>query len=337
VRALAERDAAALLAVMAELAALDDADPFPAEFIGTLVRLLHSDEGAYSELDRGGRRFLRGAWWGHGMGLTPPGDDNPADPYWRLRHSHPICSYRERTDEWTTTHMVADFASLRDFRRTAIWDELYRDLPVTDWIDVGLRPTGAQTRVFLFIRARGAFDERDRLMLELLQPHLQARMDRVRAASAAADSVASLEERATDDPCHVVLCSPGGAIEFASAQSRRLLAEHAVCSNGRLSATVVATLARRRTFVTSETNGKRLSLRGARSGSLIVLLLSEQDVRIERLTVRQRAILERVARGETDVEVAGALGIAPATVNKHLEQIYVRLGVHTRTAAAAIL
>jgi len=63
---------------------------------------------------------------------------------------------------------------------------------------------------------------------------------------------------------------------------------------------------------------------------------SEEDLRLDRLTRRQRTILEHLTRGETDTQIAGALGIAPSTVNKHLEQIYRRLGVHTRTAAAAV-
>jgi DNA-binding NarL/FixJ family response regulator len=48
-------------------------------------------------------------------------------------------------------------------------------------------------------------------------------------------------------------------------------------------------------------------------------------------------VVDRVALGETDGQIGAALGIAPATVNKHLEQVYERLGVHTRTGAAAVV
>jgi DNA-binding CsgD family transcriptional regulator len=34
--------------------------------------------------------------------------------------------------------------------------------------------------------------------------------------------------------------------------------------------------------------------------------------------------------------VGGVLGVAPTTVKKHLERIYERLDVHTRTAASAL-
>lgn len=37
--------------------------------------------------------------------------------------------------------------------------------------------------------------------------------------------------------------------------------------------------------------------------------------------------------GKTDADIAALLAISPRTVQKHLEHIYVKLGVETRTAA----
>jgi DNA-binding CsgD family transcriptional regulator len=53
------------------------------------------------------------------------------------------------------------------------------------------------------------------------------------------------------------------------------------------------------------------------------------------LTAREREVLELVAEGRTNGEVARLLWISPETVRKHLENAYERLGVHTRTAAVA--
>lgn len=52
-----------------------------------------------------------------------------------------------------------------------------------------------------------------------------------------------------------------------------------------------------------------------------------------RLTVREAEILTWAARGESDAEIATRLGIARATVNKHLEHAYASLGVHSRAEA----
>ena len=69
---------------------------------------------------------------------------------------------------------------------------------------------------------------------------------------------------------------------------------------------------------------------------MLVLLLGEQDARLDRLTPRQLEILEHVASGATAATIGADLGVATTTVKKHLEQIYARLGVHTRTAATAV-
>jgi DNA-binding CsgD family transcriptional regulator len=51
------------------------------------------------------------------------------------------------------------------------------------------------------------------------------------------------------------------------------------------------------------------------------------------LTPREREVLDWVAAGKTNRDVAAILGARPRTVEKHLERIYEKLGVETRTAA----
>ncbi|HEX9550151.1 MAG TPA: helix-turn-helix transcriptional regulator, partial [Candidatus Limnocylindrales bacterium] len=55
------------------------------------------------------------------------------------------------------------------------------------------------------------------------------------------------------------------------------------------------------------------------------------------LTAREREIVALVAAGRTNAEIAGALWVAPGTVKKHLENVYVKLGVGSRAAAASRL
>jgi len=52
------------------------------------------------------------------------------------------------------------------------------------------------------------------------------------------------------------------------------------------------------------------------------------------LTAREREVLEWVAAGKTNRDIAAILGTRPRTIEKHLERIYEKLGVETRTAAA---
>jgi len=53
------------------------------------------------------------------------------------------------------------------------------------------------------------------------------------------------------------------------------------------------------------------------------------------LTSRERAVLERVARGQRNKEIAAGLDITERTVKAHLASIYNKLGVDSRAAAVA--
>jgi DNA-binding CsgD family transcriptional regulator len=66
-----------------------------------------------------------------------------------------------------------------------------------------------------------------------------------------------------------------------------------------------------------------------------VLLLEER--RPLGLTAREREVLALVAQGHRNAQVAAALWISPATVGKHLENAYAKLGVTTRTAAVRLV
>ncbi len=54
------------------------------------------------------------------------------------------------------------------------------------------------------------------------------------------------------------------------------------------------------------------------------------------LTDRESEVLHWIANGKTNREVAEILEMSPRTVNKHLEQIFPKLGVENRTSAAGV-
>lgn len=54
------------------------------------------------------------------------------------------------------------------------------------------------------------------------------------------------------------------------------------------------------------------------------------------LTSREAEVLIWIARGKSNRDIADILNISPRTVNKHLEQIFTKLGVENRASAAAL-
>lgn len=55
-----------------------------------------------------------------------------------------------------------------------------------------------------------------------------------------------------------------------------------------------------------------------------------------KLTAREAEVLYWVVKGKTNKDIGEILGASPATAKKHLERVYVKLGVETRTAAAGV-
>jgi DNA-binding CsgD family transcriptional regulator len=97
-----------------------------------------------------------------------------------------------------------------------------------------------------------------------------------------------------------------------------------------------------RTPLVVERERRRLVVRHLCAGSQCFLLLGEQRISLEPraleplgLTPREAEVLAWVAEGKTNEDTGAILGIRPRTVEKHLENIYCKLGVETRTAAAS--
>ncbi|WP_020657520.1 HD domain-containing phosphohydrolase [Amycolatopsis benzoatilytica] len=82
----------------------------------------------------------------------------------------------------------------------------------------------------------------------------------------------------------------------------------------------------------------------ARAGRLdpdaVTAVLASDGQRVRRtaagLTARETEVLLHLARGRTNPEIAAALTVSRKTVSTHLEHIYAKLGVTTRTQAALV-
>jgi DNA-binding NarL/FixJ family response regulator len=75
---------------------------------------------------------------------------------------------------------------------------------------------------------------------------------------------------------------------------------------------------------------------------MIVLREESDTAQIEKLMVsfkltqRESEVLNWVIKGKTNRDIGDILGTSPRTINKHLEHVFVKLGVETRTSAASV-
>ena len=78
-------------------------------------------------------------------------------------------------------------------------------------------------------------------------------------------------------------------------------------------------------------------------GEWLVVMRETDDARVVEaitlaleLTAREAEVLYWVVKGKTNRDIGDILGTSPRTVTKHLEHVFEKLGVETRTAAAAL-
>jgi CheY-like chemotaxis protein/DNA-binding CsgD family transcriptional regulator len=98
--------------------------------------------------------------------------------------------------------------------------------------------------------------------------------------------------------------------------------------------------------LTAEHGARRLTFRLHRQTGdddwLIVMREVSDSAIIEsmslafKLTAREAEVLYWVVKGKINRDIADILGASPATVKKHLERVFAKLGVETRTAAAGM-
>jgi DNA-binding CsgD family transcriptional regulator len=91
-----------------------------------------------------------------------------------------------------------------------------------------------------------------------------------------------------------------------------------------------------------ERAGKRLVIRLVTDLDQNLLLLEERSTTMQLqslvpfgLSPREAQVLDWVAQGKTNKEIGVILDLSPRTVQKHLEHIYRKIYVESRTAAAA--
>jgi DNA-binding CsgD family transcriptional regulator len=337
VSALRQSDLQAALDFLCEAEGVAGPEPFPTELLDRLRGLVPCDFANYNEFDLVEQRALLLEGCTNSRAAQDP-DNVDIDILWRVCHQNPICSYHARTEDFRA-FKLSDFLSGRELHQNEYYVTMMRHWGLEHQLIVGLPATLHHTKVFILNSQTRDFDERDRAVLDALRPHFSALY-----SVAAARRVATAVAAGGDVAGELVVISPSGSIDFETAAARELFAQYFHDGdNGGLPEIVESW--RRQQARRLKRDGSLPSpaepLAVRRDGTRLVvrrlghtLLLTEEQAS---LTPREREIVDLVAQGCSNAQVAAALWIAPSTVRKHLENIYGKLGVHTRTAAVAAL
>ena len=226
------RELRAMMALVSDGYADPPGQGLPKAVVEGLSRLVPCDSVCFFELSPGHRQCS-------GPGCVHDADLSSA--FWVHYWGCPPCSYPERSGDFTSVTKTSDFYSQRQWHSAPMYSDYLRHFSVEDEIVACLPSPPGKSQRLLLRRGSGSFSDRDKVLIELLRPHL-----------------------------------------------------HAVYQDSR-----------------------------------------QRRIGAPRLTARQWELLRLVAAGHSNVEIARLLVLSENTVRKHLENIYERLGVSSRTAAVA--
>jgi DNA-binding CsgD family transcriptional regulator len=287
--------------------------------IGTVD--LKTEEGFHFDLD----------------GFLMPSERRQTLPH--FKNQHPMLEYARKNPGLNPPLRFCDFLSRRQFEETGLYRECYRGYTmgmVTFGIDA---PEGLNISVVLS-RSDGDFSDDEVAQLSILQPLISSVYHRL-----------ILEEAVncrhlSDMPAGIIVGS-GASIITLDAHAGALMERHFPNnSRHRLPECLARQVARRHARVQSfivQPDGHALNGLVEHTGTEWILKiwqetgpLPSEKIADYGLTKRQVEVLQYVAMGRTNPEIAIILGISYRTVDKHLENIYRQIGVETRLAAVQL-
>jgi DNA-binding CsgD family transcriptional regulator len=206
-------------------------------------------------------------------------------------------------------------------------------------------------------RLRHDFDERDRAVMGLLQPHLAQAYQNSLAFTAAQAQAQVLSESLEATGQALVVLTPDDRVAWVTPRGVQLLEQYfpgamkqpshlpeplsrwlrqqqAGFASGRLLAQS------RQPFIVSLPDSRLLiRLAGDRPGGHRLLLTEERTspapsaLKSLGLTQREAEVLHWMGEGKTNPEIGIILSVSPRTIQKHVEHILAKIGVENRTAA----
>lgn len=341
-------DLDALLSLLEAGDGIETIEEFPPYVLEQVPRLVACDSISYNEVDPDEGRAV--------VAMEPSTlrFDGDVEAFGRLMTQHPVIMWSQRTGDGRAFRL-SDFLSQDELHELDIYREVFRPLATEYQMSASL-PTAPPTIVGIALnRLATDFDERDRGLLNLARPHL-ARIHRgLQVRASLETALASLQSAIEATGRAVVLLDPDGAPSLVGDSARSWLETHfGEPVDGRLPTAVEAWLAAQRSagaeifatpapaepLVATAADGRLVLsfLPGLGPGAVDALVLERTRVEPDAsspLTPRELEVLAHVAEGKRSSEVAAALHVQPSTVHKHLERIYTKLGVSTRTAAVA--
>jgi DNA-binding CsgD family transcriptional regulator len=345
---LRQRDLQSLLEFLRQTYAVRSLHSFRMHLLSGLSELVPSEITAYNEVNLHTQH--NEVVYDRPEAMSLPDGERIFDRY---IPEHPLIGYSKRRRGHGPVK-ISDFLSASEYHRLGLYNEFFRLIGVEDQMVMSFPSTRPVVIGIALNRSRRNFTGRDRMLLDLAYPHLLQAYRNAEAWSRTLGHLTLIQDALEESPAAVVMLSDRCRIQTVSPKAKRLLSKYLGARQRdalpdllqrwiahqqkvlRDSADVPAS----REPLMVHSNGACLSVRLFREESRCLLLLEEslpptQRIDAYGLTRREGEVLVWLSRGKTNRDISTILGTSPRTVQKHVEHIFQKLGVETRTAAAA--
>jgi DNA-binding CsgD family transcriptional regulator len=349
---LGNGDFEAVLGVVRAVAAAHDSDEFSRLAVKRIAELIPSDVVTINEVDPEAGRTVYLA--------EPedfPGPANGGEILAALADQHPLIHHFLSTGDGSA-HRISDFWSQNKYHSSPIYQFLYRSMGVEYQMAVTLPAPRPIVVGIALSRCDSDFSDRDRSVLNVLRPHLAQAWYNAKdqghlrallnaASEATAESGAGLI--VLSDPPQEL--TPGALVSLyrffgrptatspLPVRVKRWMESQQARLQGESPLELVKPLR-------AEIDGRRMVLRYLPGQAVHpgVLLLREERRRPQErsldalgLTAREAEIVGCVIRGESNAMIGQSLHVSPTTVKKHLDNIYLKVGVRGRGRLTAFV
>jgi DNA-binding NarL/FixJ family response regulator len=279
---------------------------------------------------------------------------------------HPILHHMPQTLHGA--YQISDFVSQKELHcLEGFYQQFLRPLALEEQMTFFLKneSSGSWSKVsqtdvtlvgFSLHRSQHNFTERDRLILNLLSPHLSQAYCNAQQYQHLQQDLSQLHQ--TLNHLGLVILSSEGQVQRVTPQAMEWLEAYfpKTTSSFQMPDHLWAWVKHQISCATLESNFSKaqLPLRIEQAGRHLVirlvieqrserylLLLEEQTLSLSKLlellglSQRETEVLFWVMQGKENKAIATQLSVGPSTVRKHLENIYHKLGVQSRTEAIA--
>jgi len=354
VEALRQKDVKNLLHAVSKVYSGMDRETLPDRTISAVGTVLNCDFICFDSFGSDDN-YLDTQWHNDPTLLTPKmaetfGRTFNADPF-----KHPNTMIL--SDPSLGAIKFSDCVGRADFRKTDLYNEFFRPSEIEDNMSIAFPLGDGLTITCSAARKLADFDERDRLVLTLLAPHLKNAIRNSIEFKKMQEQEQRLERLFNQVSRAVICVGADGSVLKKTTLASILLSKYFgkdVMTNQSLpeplrtglravSSDVFGTFAAPRPFYI-DLAVSRLWIEPVldpASGEITLLMREEESVSRDRfasigLTQRESEVLYWISEGKTDEAIGILCGISTRTVHKHIEHIFQKLNVETRTAAVRV-